>query len=503
MPSVNDNFITIQSEKEQLCKIIKDSISQMSILKMHNSEKNEMFKICHNLIENISKLNKHLIIEESGMKPEDAIDSTTNFVSHAISEVQSVYKRDKVFSRNQYYVAPVEKAVGTRMEMIYDKTDQVEKPHLIQSTLQYISPIESLKSFFKNEENRKLYFDFNRNHECVKNVYERFCCGKVFQSNSFFKSNPYAIQLAFSTDEFEVCNPLGSRKGKHKLWPVYFTIKNLPPRLNSKIHNIFLAVVCNSDDLKTEDTDFNDILELLKTDILELQTVGIVLSDQTILKGSIAYFTSDNLGANTVLGLAESFRATFYCRICITPRNICEKQTKENSAEYRIKQNYKDIIRTIENSANPDLKDTFGVKRYCILNDVPYFDIFKNIFADIMHDLSEGVIPLILQQIFLICISSDVFKIDELRKLVSYYKYPKKFRSKKPSHLVVENKNLNQNATQTDCLFLNIPFILYKFKENILVKSMWILVKELLQIYQIVHSEKLDEKILMKLDDLI
>lgn len=508
-------FIEVETEIGKLCNTIKNTINQMSQLGIPNKQKDQMFKIFLELFEGCSRLNQHLVEEDNGMNPIEAIESTKNFISSAINEVKTNYKRSKMYSDNPYYVAPVEKAVGTRIEMVYDEILQIEKPRLIQSSLQYISVIDSLKAFFKIDENRKAYFDYNENHKCVDGVYERFCCSKQFESNDFFKSNRNALQIVFATDDCEICNPLGSKKNLHKICPVYFTIKNLPPRFNSKLQNIFLAVLCNSDDLKTRQTDFNNIWELLAREIKYLQTHGIQLDDGTAIKGSLVHLSCDNLGANTAYGLTESFNATFYCRICTLPKQKCQVATKEDITMYRNSKDYDKIIekirehntkscnKSIESSEKLDLKDTLGVKWFCVLNTIKDFDIFSNKFVDITHDLEEGVIPLILRNVFSVCIQKKVFKLDKLKLLISFYKYPKNYRRDKPSNLIMDNNSLNQSAAQMKCLFLNLPFILYAYKDNEYLRSVWKAVSYLLRIYQIVYSEKVDEAQLKELKQLI
>lgn len=54
-------------------------------------------------------------------------------------------------------------------------------------------------------------------HSSVDAVYRDFCDGSFVRTHPLFKQDSEAIQLAFYFDELEVANPLGSKKGKHKL----------------------------------------------------------------------------------------------------------------------------------------------------------------------------------------------------------------------------------------------------------------------------------------------
>ena len=48
-------------------------------------------------------------------------------------------------------------------------------------------------------------------------IYHDFCDGSSVRSHPLFSKNPETIILAFYYDELEVANPLGSKRGKHKL----------------------------------------------------------------------------------------------------------------------------------------------------------------------------------------------------------------------------------------------------------------------------------------------
>ena len=51
--------------------------------------------------------------------------------------------------------------------------------------------------------------------------------GTIFKSHEFFRRHLIALRLHFYADEFEACNPIGTKRGKHKVFAVYYTIGNL------------------------------------------------------------------------------------------------------------------------------------------------------------------------------------------------------------------------------------------------------------------------------------
>lgn len=112
-----------------------------------------------------------------------------------IDSFKSRFKRRKKIISNPLYVEPSEKAVGVRVEMIFDKSTGEERPCLIQSSLQYISMIKTLEAFFVCPENRRTYFNHQMDHLCDSDNFGCFRCGDLFKKSQFFQENPDAIQI--------------------------------------------------------------------------------------------------------------------------------------------------------------------------------------------------------------------------------------------------------------------------------------------------------------------
>lgn len=60
--------------------------------------------------------------------------------------------------------------------------------------------------------------------------------------------------------------------------------------------------------------------------------------------------------------------------------------------KHRTQAQYDEAIKLISESRDVDLKKTLGIKVFCPLNKLLYFNILDNLNADIMHDLCEGTI---------------------------------------------------------------------------------------------------------------
>lgn len=482
---------------------IDETLNEIMEMKIKHADKNRLFQLLNHLVRNVGEASTQLLNETSSMTPKQAIMTSNHLICSKISMLASRFKRKKWFQKNPHYVEPQQKAVGTRIEMIWDEDSRNEVPRLIQSSLQYIPITETLKSFFHSKQNRDTYFQYQTGHSCDRNSIQCFRCGQLYAESEFFQRNPSAIQLQISTDDFEICNPLSSKSNIHKVCAVYLTIRNMPSEYLSRLQNIFLVCLCNANDLKTKTTDFNNILELIVNDVKQLEDVGVLVEGFGYLRGTIVYLTADNLGHNLALAMAGN-SSSHFCRICELPRETCRTAVTEDVTKYRNLENYQKCLDSIENAEGKlDLRETCGIVRYCKLNDLSHFNIFKNFSVDIMHDLNEGVVPLILKHLFQFCFDQKIIKLQKLKDMISFYSYPKLFRKSKPSMLNMASHSLGQTAAQLKCLLLNLPLVLHEYRDCNQLKEAWKCVELLIRIFQIVHSSKMSNNLISELQILI
>lgn len=166
----------------------------------------------------------------------------------------------------------------------------------------------------------------------------------------------------------------------------------------------------------------------------------------------------------------------------------CKNTAVEDVTKYGTKETYNQTIQQINESKNVDLKDTKGIKRYCVLNDLKYFHILDNMSVDIMHDLMEGTVPFLSKQFFTYGMARGIFTENVLDNHISYFNYGQLNSSNIPSQLAMNKKNLGQNASQMKCLIQHLPLILFDFHENELLKNVWLSIQTMLKILQIVYS---------------
>lgn len=504
---INENISESVKATNKMLNDVELFTDSITLLNLKQSDTDSIFKMTTQLLASLKETNLRLFEDDNGMSAQQVIDTTDNLIRQNIFKKNTAFKRSKTIESGESYVAPKTVAIGTRFELKNDKNHKMKVPKLIQSQYQYVSVLASIKSLFKCVEFREMYFEpitgSQQEHNCQPGRYKYVCCGSTFKKNELFSKYPQSIQLQIASDDFEICNPLGSKANRHKVCGVYFRILNMPRQFLSKVNNIYLICLCNSDDLKTKHTDFNNIWQLIVNEVKILETIGINIDDQTNLKGTIVQLSFDNLGANVALGFVGSFSSNYFCRHCECSKEECKVLSREISSKRRTKENYNKQIHVINESVKVKFEETKGVKYYCQLSDLKYFHIIDNPTVDIMHDVSEGVIPFSLKLLFTFCCNSKIFSFDELNSMIQYFDYGYLNNQNIPSEINLEKRSLGQNAAQSLCLFRNVPFILYKFRNHSQLTQIWQLIESLLRIVEIIYSDEITDSDLDVLNEMI
>lgn len=469
-------------------------------LALNHSQTTEIFSLCADLVNNMYKFNRNLILENN-LDALSALELSTKFVSCKLDELSTRHKRDRQLKSKKLFVTPQELAVGLRYNVSKSNFSDIAVPRLIQCKFHYISITQSIISLFQREDFRKAYFEFNdiSNRESKENVYVDFSSGTRFKNSELFANHPESLQIELATDDFDLCNAIGSKATIHKLCPVYFSIKNIPPKFTSKLNSISVASLCYSNDLNTMHTDFNNIWQVIVKDIAQIEN-GIDIGDR-IIKGTVTFVASDNLGANTALGFVRNFsKAKYCCRFCTCSlpemRTLCHEVPSKN----RTIEHYDEQITLIENSTKFDWNATYGIERYCVLNDLKYFNIIDGMVPDIMHDIDEGVVPFALKCLFGHLINKNVFAEKEIKGKIDCFDYGWINRKNVPTNIGLQKKSLGLNAMQVHCLFQNIPFIFFNEKNHSELKAVWDSIESLLKIKQIIDSTEIHEEDLRSLE---
>ncbi len=120
-----------------------------------------------------------------------------------------------------------------------------------------------------------------------------------------FQTESTSLSLILYQDAFEVVNPLGSGKTKHKILAVYLTLADLMPHNRSSTAHMQLALLCREQDLTYFGQDL--VMGSLVKDLKDLELNGVTLSDGNVYKGTSCAIAGDNLGSHSIGGFVEYF----------------------------------------------------------------------------------------------------------------------------------------------------------------------------------------------------
>ncbi|KAF4520208.1 hypothetical protein B566_EDAN003921, partial [Ephemera danica] len=92
------------------------------------------------------------------------------------------------------------------------------------------------ESFVKN---------FRTSNDNDSNVLRDYTDGTVYKEK-YKTENDHCLDLILYSDEFEVANPIGYSRVKHKILAFYLSIGNIVAKFRSRVENIHLVLLCKS-----------------------------------------------------------------------------------------------------------------------------------------------------------------------------------------------------------------------------------------------------------------
>jgi len=187
-------------------------------------------------------------------------------ISNPFKLLSTEYRRFKHFQSLGTFIPPISYVIDTRMERVNGR------PEMKDVTGQFIPPRKVLKKFLELPDVFNAIVAFVRKLESDDSVLENFVQGEVWKWKwSRYEPDDIVLPLALDFDDFEPNNALGPHC--ESLGAVYLC---LPTYLQSRLENIFLALLFNADDRKLYGNyrTFKPLLEELKY----LETQGIVVN---------------------------------------------------------------------------------------------------------------------------------------------------------------------------------------------------------------------------------
>ena len=318
------------------------------------------------------------------------------------------YKRQSYYKKNFSVIEHVEYLLNRQ-----------EKSH----TVVYIPILKLLSNLLKREE---VLQALAKNKPVEQSGhYKSFLDGDFYKSNGILSGQELSVAITLYIDDFEICNPLGTSKKKHKVCGVYWAIGNLPSRYKSALSSIYLALLCKVEHVRIY--GYDSVLKPLIDDIKCLETVGVFVDKLGCnVKGTILFVAADNLAAHSLGGFQESFNVEKFCRFCLVSRKdiqTCDVRT--GNFVLRSPESFDEAVNVLKQS---DVASVDGVKRDCPLNSLTGFHTCTGFPPDFLHDVLEGIVPVELSLCLADLISKKYFKLEELNSEIQ--SFPFKFSDK-------------------------------------------------------------------------
>ena len=249
-------------------------------------------------------------MQESGNIDLARLAGVVNDSKHCLDSFSTQHKRHKLFEKTGW-VKPVTVIVGTRSDTGVLNGQAVQKS--VPISYQYVPLLSTIRLILSNRKIKQLLLQSRSNQS---STISSFLDGTKCQELTRDESSIHLV-LALYCDDIEVANPLGANSGVHKLTMYYFSILNLPQEMLSATAHIHLVAVGLTEDVKA--VGHNSILSRFVKELKLLQ-VGTTIHDDFI-RGSLGIVCADNLAANSIINMCESFNADHYCRFCVIHRD--------------------------------------------------------------------------------------------------------------------------------------------------------------------------------------
>ena len=424
------------------------------------------------------------------------VEGCFNQLENPFTALNSDYKQSKFITSKWETVEPVELVIGSRFDSRLNKNTGTYDQVVVRDKFMYVPILSTLKSIFKSEHAREMLKSPNISDSKLRDI----CDGSFFNTHPLFSSERHTIQIQMFYDDFEVANPLGSKKGVHKMGGIYFTLRNFSPKWNSILANIHLCALFHAQDIKRY--GFSAILDPIVRDLKQLESNGIDIPFYGgCVRGSVIQVTGDNLGLHSLFGLVESFNARYCCRFCLAEKEDFQTEFSEEAPKIVLRTKEAHSAHCQEMANKPSLPYVFGVKRSCLLNSLTYFHTTENYSVDVMHDLLEGVAQFELKQLFFYL--KEHITLAELNSRILSFDYGFTERCNRPVavNLSAESNDLGLNAIQSWCLLRNVPLIFGDLVAS--TNQHWALLILLLQIVNLVFSPTLSQGLCVYLKHLI
>lgn len=398
-----------------------------------------------------------------------SFDSTlTVYTDTMFSGLQTEHMQLKAFEKELGYIKPVHIELGSVRRNVVSGGKYVVKnemaygyivPFMKQLVQLLAMPEVNLGMQQKHTDSFADGFEMTAVHD-----------GKLFQSDHFFQRYPNALQFGLYTDEFEIVNPIGSHRRKHKVTAVYWILLNIPEEHRSKLRVIQLYAVARSQFLKQFGWYklLKDLCDSLKA-LFQGVDLDIPKFGPKRYFGKLCYVLADTLAAHSLGGFKEGVGGAIKpCRTCEVAKKDLVNVHSADMCHLRDEMEHRDrveMLTAISKQAKQFWSKEWGITGSTVLSTVPDFKVTKALLHDPMHDILEGIARYELRaMLHLFIVSRKFFSLAELNSRMQNFEYDYSERKDKPQLLDKQSlepgSTLGQSAASMKNLLTLLPCLI-------------------------------------------
>ncbi|CAF1512982.1 unnamed protein product [Adineta ricciae] len=274
------------------------------------------------------------------------------------------------------------------------------------------------------------------------------------------KLDEETLLIQLYLDDISLTNPLGSKRDKHKMCMLYFSLEDIPYQYRSKLDFVHLVGICESRILK-DTTKAKRFLQPVIDNLNQLQLHELVVNGNH-LKFSFSTIVADNLAAHMVGGFQTCFSNGFFCRRCYityADKNLPIPLTQIKS---RMINDHDGLVHELIH--NPNKSPLMGVVGPSLFDDLIGFHATTSLSADCMHDFLEGVCPIVIMCLLKEASSMRLLTYVEIEKRMVNFNYGHFDKSNQPPPIQVkhlQNDRIVATAAEKLCMFKLFPILFY------------------------------------------
>lgn len=417
----------------------------------------------HTKIQNelLDKFLKHAMVSETQHKvPRTSIDETFRLIYESIKSIATNFDAETE--------ANIVNCIPNISILLNDKKRDEEiarrffECHPEEATYAdqkiYYLPLKGLLAALFNKKKNLDWIDLAADRASEPGIYNDICDGSVVRESHFFQKYKDALQFILYLDECYL-------KDRTEYMMIYCTLGNFPTYTRCQLHNILPMAAIPTKLIKSAG---DGVLQPILSQFIPFASDGVDIkiynNGYRRFRGQVVVALLDHKAAHELGGFSTSFsNMKRFCRHCFLHRNDIGS-TDQTKFILRTPEIHDRIVEAIEGGCNVEgLKSMYGVQKYSVLSDVPFFHVITKLPPDLMHTEFEGELKRELCFLLRHGVSDGWFTIDQFNNALMTWRQLLDLKSFVPpdvSDKFYNNPSSNElTAGQVYSLSTLMPFI--------------------------------------------